>query len=150
MLINGSGKHTEVVSNFGQYSCGDNDKGQLRSEVKDAVFELKLVQFPTLQKILKLSCGWDFTLALLETGKIFGWGSNFYGQLGCENLTSVCKPIQLLVPSAVDISCGLRHSAVVTKDGSVFSAGFNNKYQLGLETTANKSHTFLKGFTAWT
>lgn len=128
-----------------QFSCGDNDKGQLRSEVKDAVFHFQLARFPETRPVLKISCGWDFTLALLETGEVFGWGSNSYGQLGWETVKAVCHPRRLCVASAIDIACGLRHSAVVAKNGSVFSAGFNKNFQLGFETCGKHLAAFCEG-----
>ena len=62
--------------------CGWNKDGQLglSSQDVDATTFHPLANFP--YKVTKVSCGWSHTLALSESGEVFAWGSNAFGQLG--------------------------------------------------------------------
>ncbi len=40
------------------------------------------------EKIVMISCGAWHSLALTKSGRIFGWGSNRYGQLGVDVMDS--------------------------------------------------------------
>jgi alpha-tubulin suppressor-like RCC1 family protein len=65
----------------------------------------------------RISAGDYHSLALTEDGKVFGWGSNNYGQLNIPNN----------LPRIVDIACGNYHSLALSEDGKVFAWG-NNKF----------------------
>ncbi len=44
------------------------------------------------EKIVGISCGFEHSLALTESGRIFGWGDNECGALGFDDRYS-CEPI---------------------------------------------------------
>ena len=73
--IVGGGKHTIIISDNGIYSCGDNDKGQLGIDGEEKLLMFKKISSQI--KITKVSCGWDFNLAVSEDKEIFAWGSKF-------------------------------------------------------------------------
>lgn len=44
------------------------------------------------EKIIKVDCGSDFTIALSSSGKLYAWGSNYFGQLGAASPVFYEKP----------------------------------------------------------
>lgn len=131
--ITGGGKHSVIVSSdCAIYVSGDNDKSQLgcNSNIKKLLFFKKLI---CDVKIVKVSCGWDFNLALNDQGEVLGWGSNSFGQLGLPREKKVINsPVKVNNITAIDISCGLRHSGIVSSDGFIYTTGAGKKGQLGI------------------
>ncbi|VEN73243.1 hypothetical protein EPICR_140004 [Candidatus Desulfarcum epimagneticum] len=94
--------------------------------------------------------GWDsykhtFALALLEGGRICGWGGNNYGQLGTGNTTQRPHPTYVMKDennvfeeNALQVAVGEVHGAALTEDGRVWSWGNNTHGELGVGTTGNK------------
>lgn len=74
------------------YSWGDNKHGQLGfdpKKVKNLKLPMEIIfnwDFGFIQKIL---CGWTHSVAFDNHGRIWSWGRNVYGQLGCENVDGV-------------------------------------------------------------
>jgi len=60
------------------------------------------------EKIIKVDAGADFSMALGESGKLYAWGSNYFGQLGSPNPTVFESPREVLGFDAAikDFSCG--------------------------------------------
>ena len=44
----------------------------------------------------QVACGYAHALALSDSGIVYGWGANSYGQLGSGNKANVVNPIQVL------------------------------------------------------
>ena len=44
----------------------------------------------------QIVCGYAHTLALTDTGRMFAWGSNSYGQLGISNKANCSSPTPVL------------------------------------------------------
>ena len=67
-------------------------------------------------KIAQVSCGWQHTMCLSSTGKVFAWGYGEDGQLGhgdCKDYLSP-KEITVLADTLVtSISCGHSHSGCI-------------------------------------
>lgn len=87
------------------------------------------------QGVVSLSCGDRHSFAVTRDGRVFGWGSNEFGQLGCGR-----KGDTLLSPRLIAgldglvvtvISSGDRHSAAVTNTGSVYTWGCGSDGQCG-------------------
>jgi alpha-tubulin suppressor-like RCC1 family protein len=84
-----------------------------------------------------ITAGRDHGLAIAG-GNVYGWGSNYYGQLGtatAENCNSgTCSRTAILVPGlggAKALGTGNNHSLVVLADGSIYSFGLNLGGALG-------------------
>jgi len=58
----------------------------------------------------------DFSLILLENGKVSGFGSNAYGQISNLNTLN----------NIVDVSAGYDHSLFLDSNGAIYSRGLNN------------------------
>lgn len=85
--------------------------------------------------VCSLSCGDRHSFAITKDGRVFGWGSNEFGQLGCGK-----KGDTVLLPKQIEglqglmvvaISSGDRHSAAVTNTGAVYTWGCGSDGQCG-------------------
>eukprot|EP01084_Bolivina_argentea_P126336 223709_1 len=74
------------------------------------------------------------------SGKMYGWGNNAFGQLGCGDNNNKSTPYLLTSLSTyrpVNICVGSGHSLVLMDDGHVWSFGANEDGQLGHGDTSN-------------
>lgn len=124
-------------NNFGQ--CGiENEDNSTEHHVKP-----KLVKSLATKHVVQIACGQFHTLALTNSGEIFAFGNNTYGQLGLGTETEREKKPVLLkslqgLPVA-HLSCGGNHSFILSKSGSVYGFGKNIYGQLGTADTVNKT-----------
>ena len=78
------------------------------------------------------------SLALTDTGELWGWGDNADGQLGLEQ-SMLSEPIQL-ASGVRSIAVASDHSLYVTEDGTLYAMGDNSYGQLGTgDTDARRS-----------
>ena len=92
-------------------------------------------------KAISIAAGFNYSLLILESGEVFGWGFNKYGQLG-DGTAKDRKQPQLIygIPGkAVKIVTGSNHSLVLLENGEVYGWGSNNYGQLGDGTTKDKN-----------
>ena len=71
------------------YCCGCNERAQLgigcRSGGCDYFKPIRnLFNFNNEQSVKQISCGVSHTLVLTNSGAIYGWGWNKFGQIGCQ------------------------------------------------------------------
>ncbi|HEY6438133.1 MAG TPA: hypothetical protein VIY47_16195, partial [Ignavibacteriaceae bacterium] len=79
-----------------------------------------------------ISCGWRHSLALTESGRVFGWGHNDNGQLGVD-VEDSSEPIiiELNDLKIKKISCGSQHSLLLSCDGDIYAFGSNDFGEVG-------------------
>jgi alpha-tubulin suppressor-like RCC1 family protein len=93
--------------------------------------------------ITSIVCGAYHTFAVDSDRRVYGWGSNSYGQLGLGHTDEVLTPAliagmpRVLLPSSKPyglrtFSAGNFHSALVAENGTLFVWGRNSFGQLGL------------------
>lgn len=87
-------------------------------------------------KIQKISIGKMHALMITKSRKVYSWGDNTYGELGCGRSFKT-KPSPGLVKffkdmECIDIAAGARHSLVLEEHGRVFSFGDNSEGQCGV------------------
>ncbi len=70
---------------------GKNRSGQLGEGTYYDIGEPKRVE--DLKNIVSISAGSDHCFALDKNGRVFAWGSNKFGQLGCKGIDKTNKPI---------------------------------------------------------
>ena len=84
--------------------------------------------------VLRISCSSKHALIATNTGSVFSWGENEFGQLGhniAKNKKGVIfdgkprKVESLSKQFAIDVACGNGHSVVLTNDRNVFLWGSN-------------------------
>ena len=80
------------------------------------------------------------SLALLESGKVYGWGNDLYGQLGYGTTSDKNRPklIKNIPGKVVSIAAGAYHSLALLDSGKVYSWGWNSNGQLGDGTTTDR------------
>ncbi|XP_065756466.1 X-linked retinitis pigmentosa GTPase regulator isoform X3 [Phocoena phocoena] len=126
--------HTLVSTEGGKvYAAGGNTEGQLGLGDTEERNTFHLISFFTSQhKIKQLSAGSNTSAALTEDGELFMWGDNSEGQIGLQNITSICVPHQVTIGKPISwISCGYYHSAFVT-NGELYTFGEPEYGKLGL------------------
>ena len=128
------------------YGWGRNDYGQLGQGFNSRLFSSKAYYKPeninfSSEKVIQLSCGAYHCLALTENGRVYGWGSNKYGEIGCGEGKGdiITSPLHLdIFPqfSVKSIHCFEWQSYALTTDGLVYSWGSNELYSLGHDLDA--------------
>ena len=83
--------------------------------------------------------------AITSEGRLFVWGSNYYGQLGDGTTTNQTMPLEITSEFGLDIgekidcvSLGNYFSSAITSTGRVFTWGSNSSGQLGDGTSIEK------------
>jgi hypothetical protein len=97
-------------------------------------FELKSFKNYSFEndKVVIISCGERHSLALTESGRVFGWGSNTWGQLGVNvRHSSEHIIIELNDLKIKKISCGFKHSLLLSCDGDIYAFGWNGCGEVG-------------------
>jgi len=81
---------------------------------------------------IAVTAGRQFSLALLDDGRVFAWGANDLGQLGNNSREVSLLPVQVSVlTDVVQIAAGNSHALALRADGSVWAWGANVSGQLG-------------------
>jgi hypothetical protein len=136
--------HTLVLTNSGEvYAWGSNSEGQIGNGRSDDYNEYQSIPIKVNgfndEKVIQISCGLRHSLALTESGRVFSWGSNDFGQLG-QNKTEdiVNEPSIVLLSTKIPIkkiSCGQSHSLMLSRDAHIYWFGRNgNKKQMTINT----------------
>jgi len=125
--------HACALSQDGKVSCwGDNQFGQLGDGTN--IQKDRAIQVNLPSDIQSISAGEKHTCAVEKnTGSVYCWGNNEYGQLGLGYTGADRLEPQLLtqLPSATDISAGSLHTCAIIQGGAVKCWGENINGQLG-------------------
>ena len=91
--------------------------------------------------VKNVTAGAIHTCALLDTGAVKCWGSNWYGQLGDNSVVLKKAPTAVVGLSAgvAAIAAGAHHTCALLSTGAVKCWGYNASGQLGDGTVADKS-----------
>ncbi|CAE7789677.1 UVR8 [Symbiodinium sp. CCMP2456] len=137
--------HTVVVSNLGQiWAAGDNSNGQLGTGStlgQQAFVHVEAVG----HKIVAVSAGYMHTAAITDSGELWTWGGNSWGQLGVGDTTDRHAPVKVSVngQKIVAVAAGFWHTAAITDSGELWTWGRNFYGQLGVGDTKDR-HTPVK------
>lgn len=135
---------------------GLNDFGQLGTGDKVDRASPVLLPEETIKNVVGVAAGLEHTVAVLEDGTVWTWGSNRDGRLGIGDgsVDESLEPVQVVVrpdgplEGVVAVSAGERHSLALKRDGSVWAWGYNNEGQLGDGTYVGKNRAVqAKAFT---
>jgi alpha-tubulin suppressor-like RCC1 family protein len=132
--------HTALLTENGQvFTWGAGSKGQLGHEnVSDTLWVPKSVAGLSMtsigEKVWKIACGGNHTLALTQSGQLYAFGSNARGQLGFGDRDDRSEPRQVIfdeqrrleMGNILDMSAGFWHSVLITDKGGVWSSGANS------------------------
>lgn len=94
--------------------------------------------------VAAVAAGLWHTVCITESGDVYSFGGNQFGQLGTGGDQAEMFPRLVEAPvlenqHAVSVSCGARHSAICTDTGNVFCWGWNKYGQLGLGDAVDRS-----------
>jgi parallel beta-helix repeat protein len=135
-----------LASDGGLYSWGNNGAGQLgngsymNSSVPVAV---NMSGVLAGKSVTAITCGGTFGAALSSDGLFYGWGENYYGQLGTGSPGYTTLPVAANTSGALAgqtltaIRGGGAHSLALASDGRVYSWGWNERGQLGNNSNSN-------------
>jgi alpha-tubulin suppressor-like RCC1 family protein len=135
-------QHTALVTTTGElYTFGGNGNGELgRPTVDFFDFVPAIVNLPgATGGVMQVSTGAHHTLALTDTGQVYAFGSNLFGQLGIPDNagTTNPNPVPTLVTFAgqtgtvVRIAAGAYQGFAVTSTGQLWAWGHNESWELG-------------------
>jgi alpha-tubulin suppressor-like RCC1 family protein len=100
------------------------------------------VRIQSLNNILAITAGGDFSLALLKDGTVWAWGRNQSGQLGNGTFghdVNQTHPVQVVGLTDVRaIAAGSAYGIALRQDGTVWTWGNNSRGQLGIGTTESE------------
>jgi len=133
-------EHTLCVSSQGElFSFGYNYRGQLGLGETHSISLPQLVPgFGTLgRRVTHVSCSYYHSAVSTDSGDLFTFGRNDFGQLGHGDTVDRKEPTKVealaLLDAVVSIACGQYHTAVALSNGSVYASGKNDYGQLGFK-----------------
>jgi len=127
-----------VLSEVGDvYSFGDGSTGQLGLGPTSTMTTPHVIDQLPRNKIYMMSSGYAHSVAVTETGEIYTWGNNAFGQLGFRNVsvdfTYPSQVYTLANTRIVYVCAGFAHTLAITDRGETYGWGANDNGQLGLE-----------------
>lgn len=136
-----------AINEFGQLYCwGGNNLNQCGLENDStAVYPIpKLVKTLATKQIVQIACGQYHSLALTNSGELWSFGSNIYGNCGLGYTSEkVTKPTLVKSLAGIPIAflaCGGNHSFAISKSGAVFGWGKNLFGQIGVNDNISKNY----------
>ncbi|HZQ95904.1 MAG TPA: hypothetical protein VFA67_12900 [Candidatus Sulfotelmatobacter sp.] len=140
--------HSLAFTNDGLYAWGHNSQGNLGDGTPENRLLPVKVQLPaSVTWISSLAGGFMDSFAVTNDG-LYGWGYNFFGQLGDGTTTDRLTPVKIALPSKTPVTtiwtvaAGRYHTLAVT-DAGLFAWGQNINGTLG-DGTRNNSPVPLK------
>jgi len=136
-----------------------SDDGIVRTLSGNSEIKLCLRQNPNPEileivneKIVQISEGTNHVLLLGESGKIYSYGDNVYGQLGDGGTLGKTNYISTVVSisqgnildNIIDVSAGNRFSLALTNTGKVYAWGINGNMQLGNNTMQDSWYAIMQ------
>ncbi|MFW5793951.1 MAG: RCC1 domain-containing protein [Bacillota bacterium] len=136
--------HGIALTNIGRvFTWGSNEVGQLGTDEVDAsLLPIDITDKFMLddEMVIDIDLGYDHSGVLIDTGRVYVFGDNAWGQLGLgTEVIQVEVPEEITNDITIDetilrISLAHNSSAVLT-DENVYVFGFNNSGQLGIGNT---------------
>lgn len=123
------------------YAWGYNFNGQLGDGTTTTRNEPVPITMPAPYEddvVIAIAAGHRHSLAVVDGGSVFAWGSNTDGQLGQGNTTGSTNstPLAVTLPggaSAASVGAGIYSSFALTDDGSILSWGANFSGETGVD-----------------
>ncbi len=120
-----------VKTNGTLWSWGNGQFGQLGNGIFNSA-SWTVTQIGTANDWLSVSAGNRFSLAIKNTGTLWSWGLNNFGQLGLNNFVNQNLPVQVGVANNwLKIDAGDQHSLAIDTTGFMYAWGNNVFGQFG-------------------
>ena len=115
--VAGGRSHTLALTNLGTvYAWGGNNDGELGNGTLTSSSTPVAVMDPhglaALTGVAQIAVGDDFSIVLLETGEVYAWGENDYGQLGDGSTSSRSLPTRVKDSTGTGWLTGVRALAL--------------------------------------
>ncbi|KAF7731446.1 hypothetical protein EC973_000254 [Apophysomyces ossiformis] len=133
----GGGNHSAVLTKSGRvFLAGSGQWGEAKQKTMErshgeqwtTFHEPVLLQNDTWRDV---ACGWAFTLLVSQSGRVYGFGSARFGELGPEVLADTGLVEVQGLQGIVAVACGWRHCVALDRKGHVFGWGWARHGQLG-------------------
>lgn len=137
-----------LMSDGSVWGSGSDSLGQLGNgrgqEFNAALRPFELPAGAQAIDVYTTSYGMANTFVVLSDGRVYGSGSNDYGQLGIGTTSTSPQlvPVRMSLPSgavAKSVQVGRGTAIVLTTTGQIYTVGNNSHGQLGDGTTVNSS-----------
>ena len=106
------------------WSTGNNEYGELLDGFSDTFVTHPKQVMGFYDEFLKVSSGWDYSMAIKADMSLWAAGRNTYGQLGDGTKIDRINPVQVM-NGVVDVTTGVCHTLALKEDGTVYGWGFN-------------------------
>lgn len=137
----GGFNHSLALTHTGQvYTWGSNEYGQLGNDGRasgNLPGEIDMSGALAGKTITAIAGRDHYSLVLASDGKVYGWGGNWFGQLGNGTFYNAGVPVAVNTDGAlagktvVAIAAGNSHALALTSDGQLYSWGMNYYGQTG-------------------
>lgn len=164
VFVSGGNGHSLVLTADGVlYSFGGNSMGQLgngtdeNSSSPEAITEVynnDSSETSALGPVRSMSAGNYHSLIITRSGRIYGCGSNYQGQLATTAYGSITLPTEIIYAqnrgsselrnikgSVVSAAAGANFSLIKTSDGRLYGCGRNFSGQLGQGSSGSASYS---------
>lgn len=139
-LRNDNGVHS--VWAWGHNKTGQLGQGTISNYSKYAV---QITAFPPSTKIVDIVAT-RHALAVAESGELFSWGDNGYGELGTGATGYKHTPVAITLSNksgVKSVASGTYFSLILLKDNTLMASGMNIGGMLGIESTASSIASFV-------
>lgn len=114
------------------YAWGANEQSNLGTGDEETKLSPVLIEGDILFKKVEASTGEGYTLAIDETGNLYTWGANTYGQLGNGSFESKKVPTKIEEGKTFEkIDAGYNTSFAIDTNKNLWSFGANGNGELG-------------------
>ena len=136
------------TDNHQLYMWGEGASGQLGNGKCAPSLYPTLITVDKTQVIVGISIGSKHCGVWCESGDVYTWGSNTFGQLGyilagksiddlsgaanCQLTPRRVAQLRVMNIKVISVHCGERHTSVLTSTGDVYSFGSGETHQLGI------------------
>jgi alpha-tubulin suppressor-like RCC1 family protein len=137
-IIASQTNHVLAIQSGRLYSWGLNSWGQLGlNTLTNYSSPVQVGALSTWSRIA--TCGNNFSVGILNTGILYSWGINTFGQLGTSNQTNYSSPVQVGSTAWTQLAGSYFNTLAIQTNGTLWSWGYNFKGQLGLSDQTNRS-----------
>lgn len=143
--VSGGYNHALALKTDGTlWVTGKNLSGQLGINYTQNFLTTSFTQIGSSTNWVSIEAGSSFSFAINALGELWGWGWNYYGNLGNgSNGVDVYLPVKIGTDSNWrQVAAGSDFSIAIKTNGTIYSTGRNNNSQLGKSYFGGFENTF--------